>query len=111
MVHCKRLVTVALILFTSVANSEESAVINVPPPAEVKQLMSARCQPCHFELRVKPSLLLNTNKWFRMTEDNFEIERRVFLESPPHSMPMDALLDERERAMLRGWFKRLHKEL
>lgn len=80
----------------------------VAPPEEVKALLSTRCQPCHFELRIKPSLLLNTGKWFRMTGDKFEMERRVFSEQPPHSMPMGSLLEERERVVLRNWFARLH---
>lgn len=106
-------IAVLLTLSTTFAGAE---VVAIPPakiiipPEKVKQLMSVRCQPCHFELKIKPSLLLNTNKWFRMTGEQFEIERRVFMEQPPHSMPMGSLLEERERSLLRNWFKQLHQQ-
>ncbi len=102
-----------LFLFAAISSAEEPApaVKTVKPPEAVKALIGSRCQPCHFELRVKPSLLLNTNKWFRLTGKDFEVERRVFLEAPPHSMPMGALLDESERTLLRNWFAKLHKQL
>ncbi len=102
-----------LCLFVAVVSAEESVPTakTVEAPEAVKALIGSRCQPCHFELRVKPSLLLNTNKWFRLTGKDFEVERRVFLEAPPHSMPMGALLDESERTVLRNWFAKLHKEL
>lgn len=102
-----------LLLFATVVSAEETApeVKIIEAPEAVKVLIGSRCQPCHFELRIKPSLLLNSNKWFRLVGKDFEVERRVFLEAPPHSMPMGALLNERERTLLRDWFKRVHKEL
>lgn len=102
-----------LFLFAAVVSAEEAAPAakTVEAPEAVKALISTRCQPCHIELRIKPSLLLNSNKWFRLNGKDFEVERRVFLEAPPHSMPMGSLLDESERTMLRDWFKRVHQEL
>ncbi len=102
-----------LFLFVAVVNAEESAPATktVEAPEAVKALISSRCQPCHIELRIKPSLLLNSNKWFRLSGKDFEVERRVFLEAPPHSMPMGQLLDESERELLRNWFAQLHKAL
>lgn len=113
MVVIRRSAWLLLFMFSNMAGAEEAAPAakTVTPPEEVKVLISSRCQPCHFELRVKPSLLLNTNKWFRRSGKDFEVERRVFLEAPPHSMPMGALLDERERGLLKKWFAQLHKEL
>jgi hypothetical protein len=107
-------VVIGVLLSTTVVNAEDDgtvAVKTITRPDDVKALMTVRCQPCHFELRIKPALLLNTGKWFRRSGDLFEIERRVFNESPPHSMPMGALLSEKEKATLRNWIKRLHKEL
>ncbi len=110
----KRTLLVLLVLFALPAGAEEMVALmarTITPPEDVKVLISSRCQPCHYELRIKPSLLLNTNKWFRLTGEKFEVERRVFLEEPPHSMPMGSLLDAGERRMLQEWFNRLHQEL
>lgn len=110
----RRAIAVLLVLSAMSVGAEEVAAPTaktITRPDKVKQLMSVRCQPCHFELKIKSSLLLNTNKWFRMTGDKFEIERRVFLEQPPHSMPMGSLLTEKEKALLRNWFAQLYNEL
>lgn len=110
----RRTAAMLLALCATLAAAEEAAAPAakiITPPEKVKQLMNTRCQPCHFELKIKPSLLLNTNKWFRITGDKFEIERRVFVEQPPHSMPMGSLLEEKEKRLLRDWFARLYQEL
>ena len=113
MVLIRRTAWLLLCLSATLSHAEEAATSAkiIEPPEAVKTLITSRCQPCHFELRIKPSLLLNTHKWFRLSGKDFEIERRVFLEAPPHSMPMGALLDEDERMLLQSWFGQLHKEL
>ncbi len=113
MVLLMRAFIALLFLYAATVAAEESvafAAKTITPPKDVKALITLRCQPCHFELKIKPSLLLNTSKWFRMTGDQFEVERRVFLEQPPHSMPMGSLLEERERTVLRNWLTQLHQQ-
>ena len=108
------LVVTGILLFAAIVKADEAgtmAVTTIALPADIKALTTVRCQPCHFELKVKPALILNTGKWFRLAGENFEVERRVFLEHPPNSMPMGAMLDEKERTLLRNWFQKLHNEL